>query len=374
MDFKKDFTVTNTSDSEVTITGEIPFETLKEQRSKAITALGSNIEVAGFRKGHVPENIVVEKIGEINILTEMAERALAHTYPKIIEAHEIAPIGHPKIEITKIAPDNPLGFKATVAVMPEITLPEYKEIAATANKDKAEAEVTPEEIEKQIEDIMRQKIAYERMQSKAEQTSTEEDGNESNDPVTELPTPESEKAKETEDNLPELTDEYVQSLGQPDQFSTVADFKEKIKEHLSIQKKQEVEANHRAKITDAIIAKSEFTVPEILIESELTQMFAQMNEDIQRANLKMEDYLTHIKKTKEELQKEWRPAAEKRAKLQLVLNEIAEKENITPDEEAVQKQVAQLKEQYKDADEARVKVYVASVLQNEAVMKMLEAQ
>ncbi len=99
-----------------------------------------------------------------------------------------------------------------------------------------------------------------------------------------------------------------------------------------------------------------------------------MEEDLKRAELKMDDYLTHIKKSKEDLRNEWTPAAEKRAKLQLVLNEIAKIESITPDEAAVKEQVAALKQQYPEADTERVRIYVATILQNEAVMKLLEAQ
>ena len=68
-------------------------------------------------------------------------------------------------------------------------------------------------------------------------------------------------------------------------------------------------------------------LPQVLIDSELGQMFAQMEEDIKRAGLQFDDYLAHIKKTKEELAAEWKPLAEKRAKLQLVLNEIAKGED-----------------------------------------------
>jgi len=87
----------------------------------------------------------------------------------------------------------------------------------------------------------------------------------------------------------------------------------------------------------------------------------------------MDDYLKHIKKTKEELEKEWTPAAEKRAQLQLILNEIAKDSDIKPDEKQLEEQVKQLLEQFKDADERRVRIYVASMMTNEAVMKMLEA-
>ncbi|MCB9811458.1 trigger factor [Candidatus Nomurabacteria bacterium] len=384
----KQFTIEKQDGSQVQITGEIPFTELAKHRASAIAALGKDIEIDGFRKGHVPEKVLVEKLGEMRILSEMAERTLAKVYPEAVKEHNLEVIGYPQVSITKLAPDNPMGFTATVAVVPEITLPDYKKTAAEVNKDKASVEVTDADVEDQIKDIMRQKIAYERLQKKAaagakhvHEDGTVHDGPAHGEGTTDLPTPESEAAKEEEEEfdpekieLPELTDEYVKELGQPGQFETVADFKAKLREHLEIEKKREVEAAHRAKLTDKIIEDSTFALPQVLIDSEINQMFAQMEEDLKRANLKMDDYLSHIKKTKENLIKEWTPAAEKRARLQLVLNEIAKREDVTPDKEQLDTQVKQLLEQYKDADEARVRVYVASVMMNEAVMKMLEEQ
>jgi len=394
MDFIDTFTVTKEPNSQVKIEGEIPFASLQEHRTSAIKALGKNVELDGFRKGHVPEDILIKKIGEMHILNEMAERALALIYPKVIELNKLEAIGHPEIKITKLAPENPLCFTATVATIPEITLPDYKALASELNKDKQSAEVTEEELQKQIEEILRQKIAYERMQAKA-QNNTDTKAVEVGD-ETDLPTPEtvdkpSDKNKththedgtvhagpahDDEDlskiELPELTDEYVKGLGQPGQFETVEDFKTKLREHIGIEKEKEVIAAHRAKITDKIIDESKLDLPQILIDSEINQMFGQMNEDLDRANLKLDDYLTHLKKTKEDLVEEWKPAAEKRARLQLILNEIAKKDEVKPDQGQLDQQVDQLLEQYKDADQTRVRVYVESVMTNEAVMKMLE--
>ena len=383
MDFKNDIKVEEAENSAATITGEIPFAELESEREKAIAAFGKNMEIDGFRKGKVPAAKVVEKVGEMSILGEMAERALARLYPEIVKAHELDVIGHPQISITKLAPDNPLGFTATVAVMPEITLPDYKKIATAANKDKESADVTDEEVEKQIEDVMRQRVAYEKMQAAAEKKAAAEEAKADVGDATELPTPESEAAKAAEAEveeeidpakveIPELTDEYVKGLGQPGQFETVDDFKAKIREHLELEKQQSVTQKHRARITDTIIEETKLALPQVLIDSEIGQMFGQMEEDLKRANLNMEDYLTHIKKTKEELIEEWKPAAEKRAKLQLVLNEIAKTEEVKPDEKELDAQVKQLMEQYKDADEMRVRVYIASVMINEEVMKVLE--
>lgn len=368
IDVKTAFTVTPEPGSQVKISGEIPFSELQAERPGAIAALGAEIEVDGFRKGHVPEAILVKRLGEMAILTEMAERAISHIYHHILHDFAIDAIGQPKVEITKIAPENPLGLTITVAVLPTITLPDYVAIAKAKNAEKASVAVTDTDVDEQVKDILRRKAAFDRLQQKAAAKAASEAGD--------LPTPETvEPPIENEADLPipELTDEVAQGLGQPGQFTDVADFKTKLREHLTIEKTREVAAAHRAVITDAIIEGSTMELPQVLIDTELAQMFGQMEEDLTRANLKIDDYLAHIKKSKDDLRAEWQPAAEKRAKLQLILNEIAKKENITPDVTELKEQVAGLMERYKDADERRVALYVASVLTNEAVMKHLEA-
>ncbi len=362
VDYKSAFTVEELPDSQVKISGELPYIELESERKAALVALGKNVELAGFRKGHVPNPVLEKHIGEMNILAEMAERAIAHAYAHIIAEHDIQAIGHPQIEVTKLAPQNPLGVTITVAVVPTFTLPDYGKIASDINKNRLSDEVTDSELDEKIKDIQRQKSAYERIQAKASA------GNDENDTETEEENPDATEA------TPELTDEYVKTLGQAGQFETVADFKTKLREHLEIEKKQTNAAKHRADITDAIIDKTEMILPQILIDSEINQMFAQMQEDLDRANLKIDDYLGHIKKTRDELKAEWTPAAEKRAKLQLVLNEVAKQEKIVPDKDEVNKQTKELLERFKDADEHRVRLYVASVLLNEEVMKSLETK
>lgn len=368
VDFKQAFTVEPLEGSRVKISGELPYAELQSERKAALVSLGKEVDLPGFRKGHIPTPVLEKHLGEMAILAEMAERAIAHAYPHIVAEHSLDVIGQPQIEVTKIAPENPLGFTATVAVLPPITLPDYAALAKDINAKRPSDAVTDAELAEKIKDIQRQKAAYEKLQQKAAAKDAAEKGD--------LPTPET--VAPAEDNqeapLPELTDEYVQTLGQPGQFQTVEDFKSKLREHLEIEKKQQNAAKHRADITDAIIEKAELTLPQILIDSELNQMFAQMQEDLDRAQLKMDDYLAHIKKTRDELKQEWTPAAEKRAKLQLILNEIAKQEEISPDMQEVEAQTKELMERFKDADEHRVRLYVASVLLNEAVMKSLESK
>jgi trigger factor len=359
VNFKTAFTITELPDSEVKISGELPYVELEAERTAAIVSLGKHVEIDGFRKGNVPAAVLEKRLGEMAILGEMAERAIAHAYPHILEEHSIQAIGYPKIEITKIAPQNPLGFTATVAVVPTFVVADYQAIAKEVNKNRPSDEVTDEEVAEKITDILRQKAAYERLQAKAQ--------------VNEEDAIQTEEELENKLVIPELTDDVAKSLGQPGQFTGVDDFKAKLREHLEIEKKTDGIAKHRGELTDKIVDATEITLPKILVESEISQMFSQMQDDLDRANLKLDDYLAHIKKTKEELEKEWEPAAVKRAKLQLVLNEIAKAEKLSPETEQIDAQTKVLMERFKDADQDRVRVYVASVLMNEEVMKKLES-
>jgi trigger factor len=372
INWKDAFTLEELPDSQVKITGELPYAELASERTAAIVALGKDVQLDGFRKGHVPTPVLEKHIGQMNILSEMAERAIAHSYPHILAAHEIDAIGHPQIEVTKIAPENPLGFTATVAVVPTFTLPDYEAIAKEVNLAKPTSDVTDEDLEAKIQEIQKSKRAYDRMQDlskKAEEEKAEGNDEEAKQTMEEV---EKKVEKDNEAPLPELTDEYVKTLGQPGQFENVEGFKTGLRTHLETEKAQEVAAKHRADITDAIIAKTEMTLPQILIDSEINQMFAQMEDDLKRSDLKMDDYLAHIKKTKEEMAAEWKPAAETRAKLQLILNDIAKDKDIKPDADEVNAQTEQLLERFKDADQHRVRLYVTSMLLNEATMKHLE--
>lgn len=103
-------------------------------------------------------------------------------------------------------------------------------------------------------------------------------------------------------------------------------------------------------------------------------MLARFHDDVTRSGLKFEDYLKNIKKTEEDLRKEWRPDAEKRGKLQIVLDEIARAEKIEAPKDAVEEEVKHILEHHKDADPSRARAYISAMLQNEKVFEFLELQ
>lgn len=338
----------NLENSEVEINCEISAKDVESYRTKAIAKIQKEVSLPGFRPGHVPETILVKQVGDLFIYNEMAEMAINHAFPEIIVETKTNFITMPHIEITKIADKSDVAFKIVGPVMPEIKLPNYKKIAKEENTAKEESvETTDKELEETIEEI-RKNFALKNHKHKEGEEHSHDD----------LP-------------LPELNDEFVKKLGA---FENVEDFKNKIKDGIKKEKEFKAKDKKRLNIVEKIIAETKVSLPKVLVESELRKMSAQFEDDIARAGLKVADYLKHLKKSKEDLEKEWWPDAEKRTKLQLVITKIAIEEKLEADKDLVKAEVEKLLSIYKDATEERTKAYVEMMLTNEKVFEWLETQ
>jgi FKBP-type peptidyl-prolyl cis-trans isomerase (trigger factor) len=286
------------------------------------------------------------------VLEEMAELALSKAYLDIIIENKIDSIGKPEIQVTKLAKDNPLEFKIITAVVPEVKLPDYKKLAQkeVAKQNKDDVKVTDKDIDDAILRIRKTHASHEGHDH--EKMSKEE------------------HEKAIEASMPELTDEFVKKLGD---FNDVPDFRTKLSAMLAEEKVATAKDKSRVSIADAIAAETRVELPDIMIESELHRTEAQFSADIERMGIKIDDYLKHAGKSMEDIRKEWRPHAEKKAKLQLILNAIAVAENVKPDKKEVEEEVDHILEHYKDADREHAAVYAETVLTNEKVFQFLES-
>lgn len=328
------------------ITAAIPADEFDATRSEAIKHIGADAELPGFRKGHVPEKVLVAKLGEAAILEEMAEIAIGKAYPSIVIGEKLDVLGRPQVRLTKIALGNPLEFVLTTAIFPEIGLPDYKKLAAKEARKKEETHVTDEDVDKAIENV--RKMRGEHGSSQEEQ----QEGGEKK-------------------SLPPLTDEEVKTLGN---FASVDEFKAKLKENMLKEKEREAKDKKRVALMEAIIGNAKIDLPEIVIGEEAARLEDEFAHDIERMGLTMDAYLKAIGKTKEEMRKEWRPDAEKRAKVQLAIGKIAEVEKIEPEKEKLDAEVKALRERYPDTPPERVESYVHMLLANEKVFQFLESQ
>ncbi len=337
--------------SEIVITAQIEWSELEKYKKDALKRIGGSVTLDGFRKGNIPEKILIQHVGEKTVMEKAAEIALSNAYPKILAEQKIFPITRPAVEFTKLALGNPFEFKITVAVMPEVILTNYKKIAATENQKPAEKiEVSDKEVDEVILEIRKAQVDH----SKHDHTISKEAHD-----------------AQLEKEAPELNDELLKKLGD---FKNVDDLKAKVRQNLIEEKEHKSREKKRIAIVDAIITQATIDVPKVLIESELNKMTEQFKLDLTRMGANLPDYLKHLKKTEEELRKDWTADAIKRVKLQLTLNKISANEKIEPTKEEIKKEVEHIIAHYKDADQERAKDYADTILTNEKVIQFLEEQ
>lgn len=336
----------------VEIKGEVETTDFESAREKAIAKLTEHIELDGFRKGKAPKDMVIKKLGDQIILEEMAQITLGKVYPQIITENKIDAIGYPQIQITKLANGNPLGFTILTAVIPEITLPDYRSLSKEVLKNTEKAEIKDEEYESFIKQIKRAKAHDDFHKANPDVKGHDHD-------------------EVKDEDLPELDMEYLKTLGN---FSDMADFETKVRADILRDKEFKAKEKNRLSLIEAIEKETEIDVPEILIASETEKMVVRMKSDIERMGLKYEDYLKSLGKSDSDIRTEFKGDAEKRAKVQMIVGEIAIKENLKPDQEKVKEEIKKVMEAYKDADENNAKMYIESVLVNEEVFQFLENQ
>ncbi len=351
--------------STVTIKGSLSADEFNAYIQRVTRRFVESAELPGFRKGKAPERMVVEKIGEGALLEEAAEEALRAVYPAILKERAIDAIGRPQIRITKLARQNPLEFEADIAVLPEVTLPDYKDIAAKKNAEpKEDAAVSDEELQKSI-DWLRKSRPPSHKATADKRTS---------DQSTVVPKNGFEKTNSPAGELPELTDEFAQSLGK---FKTADELKNAIRENMKFEKEQKAHDKRRRELMEAISDASTMELPDILVESEKDKMHFELKSSIEQMGMQWDVYLTHVKKKEEELRNEWRAEAEKRVRNALALREIAKRESLEPTEDELNAwthhYLAQTeKTEKKNLDLKRVKDYAYGVIRNKKVFEFLE--
>jgi trigger factor len=411
--------------SQIELTVELSYEEFKPYIKIGAEKISKEIKVEGFRPGKAPYEILKQKIGEMSILEESAREAINKTIRKAIDENiKKQAVGEPKVDITKLAPNNPLEYKVVVAILPEITLGDYKNLKIKKEK----AEIDEEEIKRSI-DYLREMRVTEKI---ADREIKEDDkvivnikmfldkvpveGGQSKDTTViigkdylvkgfdkkligakkgdkkefKLPYPSDHYQKNLAGKmvefeveikeiysreLPELNEEFAKTLG----LKNIKELEENLRKNLKQEKENEAKQKTEIKMLDEIIKKSKFEeIPDVLIEHEAQTMLAEIEHGVKNQGGKFEDYLTSLKKTKEELLLDMYPNAIKRVKSALLIREIGDKEKIKATDEEVEKKVEELLKQYKGYEkvEKRVKEpaykeYLKNTIVNQKVVAKL---
>lgn len=333
----------------------IPHDDLIIHKKAALDTLRESLTIDGFRKGAAPDTIVESHAGTMGLYTEMAYAAIAKAYGEIIKEYKLDAIGNPKIVIKKLAPGNDLEATITTALMPEITLADYKKIAKETLSKKEESSVTDEEFEQAVKEL-RQMRAHDKMH---------EDGVEHH----------SHNHREIPDtDLPPVDEEFVKKVGG---FESVEEFNTKLRENLKTEKERRADEKVKIEMIDAIIARSTIDLPHLLIDLEIDRIMERTAHDVSMMGMSFDEYLKRVNKTRDDMRAQWRDQAATNAKTTLVLDEIAKIEKLDPTKEEVEAEankVLGMYEDRKDIDPMRVEAYVTTMLRNQNVFKFLEGK
>ena len=383
------------------LTIEVPAEELEKAMQNAYLRAKNRITIPGFRKGKAPRKMIEQMYGKGIFLEDAANALIPEQYSKALEECDLEIVSQPEIDVTQIEPGKAFIFTAEVAVKPEVTLGEYKGLEVP----KSETEVTDEEIEAELK----------KEQEKNSRTITVEDcGAENGDiatidfegfvdgtafeggkgtdyPLTlgsgsfipgfedqlvgakagdhvevNVTFPEEYQSKdlagkaavfqcdvkkvETKE-LPELDDDFAQDVSE---FDTLAEYKEDIKKNLTERKEREARTAKENAAVDKAIENAQMEIPDAMIETQISQMLDDFSRRMQSQGLTMEQYMQFTGMTADKMREEMKPQALKRIQTRLVLEKIAETENIQPSEEEVNEEIGKMAEMYKmEADKLK---------------------
>ena len=121
--------------SQVELIVELSVEEFKPYLPQGVERVSREVKIEGFRPGKAPYDIVKNKVGEMTILEEAAKIAIDKTIEKAVKENENRQlVGQPQINITKLAPDNPVEYKVVLTILPEVVLSDYKGLKIKSRK------------------------------------------------------------------------------------------------------------------------------------------------------------------------------------------------------------------------------------------------
>jgi len=413
----------NLPKSKIGILFEISWQEFAPYLDRARTELSQDLKIKGFRPGKIPEEIIRKEIGEEKILAQASKHVIKKKYADYVFEKNLEVISPPKVEILKLAAKNPFSFKVEVEVLPEVELPNYKEIASRVKK--REVSVEEKEIEETLNFLAKSKTEFKTQERKAENEDFLEIEYKSpqieNNKVFEdrfylgkgqfvpgfekniigmkkneereftVTFPEEYELKKDlagkqvtfkvklkkvqEAKLPELNDEFAKKLGN---FKNLEELKKSIKEGIKKEKETIEKLRLREEILEEIASQTKIELPETLGALEKKHMLDDLKENVKN-NLKIpfEQYLGEIKKSENDLKESFTDKAKKRVKGFLILREIGKREEIEVKEEEVTSLINELLknlpniENPEKLDHQRLKEYYKGVIYNEKVMQLL---
>ena len=383
------------------LTIEVSAEDLDKAMEKAYQKQKSRISLPGFRKGKAPRKMIESMYGKGVFMEDAVNSLVPQEYTKALGECDLEIVSQPEINVTQMEPGKALIFTADVAVKPEVTLGDYKGVEVP----KSEIAVTDEEVDAEVkkeQDKNARTVAVEdRAAANGDITTIDFEGfvdgvafdggkgtdyaltlgsgtfipgfedqlvgaNTGDHVEVKVTFPEEYQAKELAGKeavfqcdvkkietkeVPELDDEFAKDVSE---FDTLAEYKEDVKKKLTEKKEKEARTAKENAAVDKAIENAQMDIPELMTKTECRQMMDDFSRRMQQQGLSMEQYFQFTGMTAEKMQEEMKPQALKRIQTRLVLEKVAEAENIQPSEEEITEEIQKMADAYKmEADKIR---------------------
>src|SRR6267378_748418 len=359
--------------SKVTLDVEVATDRLSRAADAAFERHVQRAKIPGFRPGKAPRAMYERTYGKEHLWEDAADDLMDQTYREILDAESLEPIDRPEAKLTHLKEGEPLRYTATVVVRPDVSLGAYTAHGATveagppsdedidktiASMRDSHAQLRPVDREARPGDILTVDIDAAvpgKTVPPFARNAHIEAGKDlgivglgealvgmkvGDEKKLDLAFPndasESELAGKTgtfsirpsqvaEKVLPALDDEFAKTVGVAD----IAALRKAVRNELAHAAFHEARDEAADKAVEHAMATSTVEVPELLVEDELEHLLTDLKARIKQDGVTWEKFLLQARKTEDDIRKEWRPVAERRAKSLLVLDAIARKEGIT---------------------------------------------
>ena len=383
------------------LTVEVSAEDLDKAMEGAYKKAKNRISIPGFRKGKAPRKMIEQMYGKGVFLEDAVNALIPEHYSKALAECELEIVSQPTIDITQAEPGKALIFTAEVAVKPEVTLGDYKGVEVP----KTEITVTDEDVEAELKKEQEKNSRTISVEDRAAQlndiVTIDFEGSVDGVPfdggqATEYPLtlgsntfipgfedqlvgakvgddvdvkvtfPEEYQAKELAGKeaifkcavkkieakeLPELDDDFAKDVSE---FDTLAEYKEHVKTNLEDKKANEAKRAKEDAAVDKAIENAQMDIPEAMLMTQCRQMLDDFSRRMQSQGLSMDQYFQFTGMTADKMMEDMKPQALKRIQTRLVLEKVAEVENIQPTEEEVNEEISKMAEAYKmEADKLK---------------------
>ena len=383
------------------LTIEVSAEDLDKAMEKAYQKQKSRISLPGFRKGKAPRKMIESMYGKGLFMEDAVNSLVPQEYTKALGECDLEIVSQPEINVTQMEPGKALIFTADVAVKPEVTLGDYKGVEVP----KSEIAVTDEEVDAEVkkeQDKNARTVAVEdRAAANGDITTIDFEGfvdgvafdggkgtdyaltlgsgtfipgfedqlvgaNTGDHVEVKVTFPEEYQAKELAGKeavfqcdvkkietkeVPELDDEFAKDVSE---FDTLAEYKEDVKKKLTEKKEKEARTAKENAAVDKAIENAQMDIPELMTKTECRQMMDDFSRRMQQQGLSMEQYFQFTGQSMDKMMDDMKPQALKRIQTRLVLEKVAEAENIQPSEEEITEEIQKMADAYKmEADKIR---------------------